>query len=351
MDGYIPILNQDQITPERDRHSQRERDRLNRLQMTSPTRRNRCHAAHDDQNRPPPPVPQPNFVPANEPQAGPVPQPPLYFRYPPLPVEQYPGLPRNAIAHVQRAHHHPPVDYNARLNEQMNAAHNDRCRRHNICQQQDRDEIRQQAQAELMQPPQVLPIHNQHIQPAPPAPPVYGPIHYEGAHNFDNPLHYFAPNHAPPMPMLPEPDYQQFNLQFQNHINAEQREHERIRNDLLQRQAQEEFRRNQVQLQLQQQEAERVRRQAQLQQEEALYLQQQEAERIQRQAQLQQQEAERIQRQAQLQQHEVLRLQQQEAERIQRQAQLQQHETGSIAAAGGSSPTAAASSSPAATAS
>ncbi|KAG1786293.1 uncharacterized protein HD556DRAFT_1313547 [Suillus plorans] len=291
MDGYIPILNQDQITPERDRHSQRERDRLNRLQMTSPTRRNRCHAAHDDQNRPPPPVPQPNFVPANEPP-GPVPQPPLYFRYPPLPVEQYPGLPRNAIAH-----------------------------------QQDRDEIRQQAQAELMQPPQVLPIHNQHIQPAPPAPPVYGPIHYE------------------------EPDYQQFNLQFQNHINAEQREHERIRNDLLQRQAQEEFRRNQVQLQLQQQEAERVRRQAQLQQEEALYLQQQEAERIQRQAQLQQQEAERIQRQAQLQQHEVLRLQQQEAERIQRQAQLQQHETGSIAAAGGSSPTAAASSSPAATAS
>ncbi|KAG1787440.1 uncharacterized protein HD556DRAFT_1501883 [Suillus plorans] len=326
MDGYIPILNQDQITPERDRHSQRERDRLNRLQMTSPT-------------RPPLPVPQPNFVLANEPQAGPVPQPfveqpPPYFRYQPLPVEQYPGLPRNAIAHVQRAHHHPPVDYNARLNEQMNAAHNDRCHRCNIRRQQDRDEIRQQAQAELMQPPQVLPIPNQHIQPAPPTPPAYGPIHYEGPHNFDNPLRYFAPNHAPPMPALPEPDYQQFNLQFQNHINAEQREHERIRNDLLQRQAQEEFRRNQVQLQLQQQEAERVHRQAQLQQEEALHLQQQEAERIQRQAQLQQQEAfrlqqqeaERIQRLALWQQQEALRLQQQEVEEIQRQAQLQQQE-------------------------
>ncbi|KAG1889596.1 uncharacterized protein F5891DRAFT_987406 [Suillus fuscotomentosus] len=274
MDGHIPILNQDQITPERDRHSQRERDRLNQLQMTSPTRRNRRHAAHDNQNRPPPPVPQPNFVPANEPQAGPVPQPfveqpPPYFRYQPLPVEQYPGLPRNAIAQVQRAHHHPPVDYNARLNEQMNAAHNDRRRRRNIRQQQDRDEIRQQAQAELMaagvQPPHILPIHNPHVQPAPPAPPVNGPIHYEGAvgpHNFDDPLCYFVPNHAPPIPALPGPDYHQFNIQFQDHINAVQREHERIRDDLLQRQAQEEFCQNQVQLQLQQQEAERVHRQA-----------------------------------------------------------------------------------------
>ncbi|KAG2134892.1 uncharacterized protein EDB93DRAFT_1107225 [Suillus bovinus] len=114
--------------------------------------------------------------------------------------------------------HHPPVDYNARLNEQMNAAHNDRRRQRNHRRQQDREEIREQAQAELMaagmQPMQVPQVHNQPAQPAP-APPVYGAIHYEGAvgpRNFDNPLHYFAPNPAPPLHGPPEPDYDQFNI-------------------------------------------------------------------------------------------------------------------------------------------
>ncbi|KAG2146183.1 uncharacterized protein EDB93DRAFT_1104551 [Suillus bovinus] len=228
MDGNMPIPNQEHITPERERHSQRECDRVNRLQMTSPTRRNRRHAAHD---RPAPHVPQPNFMPANEPQAGPVPrpfawQPPAHFPYELLPVGQYPGLPRNAIAHVQRAHQHPPVDYNAHLNEQMNAAHNDRRRQRNRRRQQDREEIREQAQAELMaaglQSMQVPQVHNEPAQPAP-APPVYGAIHYEGAvgpHNFDNPLHYFVPNPAPPLDGLPEPDYHQFNIQFQQHLQA-----------------------------------------------------------------------------------------------------------------------------------
>ncbi|KAG2151626.1 uncharacterized protein EDB93DRAFT_1249272 [Suillus bovinus] len=317
MDGNMPILYHEHITPERECHSQREHDRVNCLQMTSPTRRNRRHAAHD----------------------RPAPHPPPHFPYEPLPVGQYPGLPRNAIAHVQRAHQHPPVDYNACLNEQMNAAHNDRRRQRNRRRQQDREEIREQAQAELMaagmQPMQVPQVHNEPAQPAP-APPVYGAIHYEGAvgpHNFDNPLHYFAPNPALPLHGPPEPDYHQFNIQFQHHLQAEQMDNERIRNDLLQRQAQEEFRRRQIQLQLQQQEAERINREAQWRHEEALCLQQ-EAERIQRQAQLQyqealhlqQQEAERFQRQAQLQQQEDLCLQQEEAERIQRQAHLQQQE-------------------------
>ncbi|KAG1746179.1 hypothetical protein EDB19DRAFT_1906060 [Suillus lakei] len=217
--------------------------------MTSPTRRNRCHATHDNQDRPPPPVPQPAFVPANQAQAGPVPrpfawQPPPHFPHEPLPVGQYPSLPRNAIAQVQCAHR-PPVDFNQCLNNQMNAAHNNRHCQCNVRQQQDRDEIRQQVQAELMaagmQPPQIPQIPDEPIQPAPPAPPMYGPIHYEGTvgpHNFDNPLHYFAPNSAPPLLAPPGPDYHQFNMQFQHHFQEEQM---RIRNDLLQRQAQEEF--------------------------------------------------------------------------------------------------------------
>ncbi|KAG1777579.1 hypothetical protein EV702DRAFT_1045320 [Suillus placidus] len=126
-------------------------------------------SAHNNQEMPPPPVPQPNFVPANLPQAGPVPrpfawQPPLNFPHQPLPVGQYPGLPRNAIAHVQRAHALPPVDYNARLNDQMNAAQNNRRRQRDVRRRQDRDEIRQQAQAELraagMQPLQQPHIPN-----------------------------------------------------------------------------------------------------------------------------------------------------------------------------------------------
>ncbi|KAG2048687.1 hypothetical protein BDR06DRAFT_1024265, partial [Suillus hirtellus] len=299
-----------QITPERDHQSQREQDRINRLQMTSPTRRNRCWAAQVIQDRPLPDVPQPNFVPANEPQAGPVLrpfawQPPAHFPYQPLPVERYPGLPRNAIAHVEHAHHHiPPVDYNARLNEQMNAAQNDRRHQRNLHWRQDREEIRQQAQAELMaagiQPPQVPHIPDEPA-PVPPAP-AYGPIHYEGAvgpQNFNDPLHYFAHNPAPPLHAPPQPDYHQFNIQFHHHFQQEEMENERIRNDFLQRQAQEAFHQQQIQLELQQQEARWRNREAQY----AFEIQQQEVEWHNRQAQeahrIQQEEAERADRQAQ----------------------------------------------------
>jgi hypothetical protein len=61
----------------------------------------------------------------------------------------------------------------------------------------------------------------------------------------NNPLHYFVPN-----PVPSEPDYNQFNIQFQHHFQAEQMENERIRCDLLQRQAQEEIHHQQIQLQL-----------------------------------------------------------------------------------------------------
>ncbi|KAG1797677.1 uncharacterized protein BJ212DRAFT_1405120, partial [Suillus subaureus] len=53
MDQNIPILQQPQITPERNRQC------------------NHCHAANNNQDRPLPPAPQPNFMAANEPQAGP----------------------------------------------------------------------------------------------------------------------------------------------------------------------------------------------------------------------------------------------------------------------------------------
>ncbi|KIK31956.1 hypothetical protein CY34DRAFT_19410 [Suillus luteus UH-Slu-Lm8-n1] len=187
-------LNEEQITPERDRQSQRKHDRLNRLQMTSPGRRNRRHAARENQDRLPPPVPQPNFIPANLLQAGPAPQwlPPPNFPHDPLPVAQYPNLPRNAIAHVQHAHR-SCIDYNARLNEQTNAAHNERRRQRNVRRQQDRDEIRQQAQDEpRIHPPQQPRIPDN--EPALPAPPVYGPIQHEGPVGPQNVLH--QPNHT-----------------------------------------------------------------------------------------------------------------------------------------------------------
>jgi hypothetical protein len=255
---FALFRNEEQITPERDRQSQRECDRLNRLQMTSPGRRNHRHAAHENQNRPLPPVPQPNFMPA-----GPAPQwqPPPNFPYNPLPVEQYPNLPQNAIAHVQHAHH-PQIDYNARLNEQMNAAHNERHRQCNVHRQQDRDEIRQQAHDEL----RAADIHP-HQQP-----------------------------HIIPDPILPDPPAP---------LMVEQ-----IRGDLFRRQAQEEFHRQQILQQLQQQEAEWINREAQY----ALEVQQQEAEQIDRCAQealcMQQQEAERIDRQN----RDILRAHQQEEE-------------------------------------
>jgi hypothetical protein len=82
---FAPFRIDEQVTPERDRRSQREQDRLNRLQMTSPSRRNHRHAARENQDRPLPPVPQLDFM-----QAGPAPQwhPPPNFPHNPLPVEQ-----------------------------------------------------------------------------------------------------------------------------------------------------------------------------------------------------------------------------------------------------------------------
>ncbi|KAG2065609.1 hypothetical protein BDR04DRAFT_1121772 [Suillus decipiens] len=171
--------------------------------MTSPTRHNYHHAVQNQnhQNRPAAPI-QPNFMPANELQAAPAMQPPPHFVHQPLPVVQYPGLPQNAIEHT-------------------NAAHNNRHRQHNIRRQQDRQEIRQQVQAELMvgqiQPPSIPHIPDQPVQPAPPMPPVYGPIHYEGAvgpHNFNDPLRHLAHNPTQPIPVPPGPDdHDQFNQQ------------------------------------------------------------------------------------------------------------------------------------------
>ncbi|KAG1785194.1 uncharacterized protein HD556DRAFT_1450944 [Suillus plorans] len=258
-------------------------------------------------------------MPANEPQAGPVLRPfvwppPAHFPYQPLLVEGYPSLPRNAIAHMEHAHHIPPVDYNACLNEQMNAAQNNRRHQRNLCRRQDRDEIRQQAQAELMaarmQPPQVPHIPD---EPAPsalvPPAPAYLPIHYEGAvgpQNFNDPLHYFAPNPAPSLHAPPQLDYHQFNIQFYHHFQQEEMENEQIRNDFLQRQAQEAFHQQQIQLELQQQEARQRNKEAQY----AFEIQQQEVKWCNRQAQeahhLQQEEAEWANRQAQ----ETHRLQQ-----------------------------------------
>ncbi|KAG1758494.1 hypothetical protein EDD22DRAFT_849974 [Suillus occidentalis] len=280
----LPI--EEQITPERDRQSQRERDRLNRLQMTSPGRRNRRHAARENQDMPLPPVPQPNFMPANLLQAGPAPQwqPPPNFPHVPLPVEQYPGLPRNAIAHVQHAHRLPRIDFNARLNEQMNAAHDERLRRRNLRRRQDREEIRHQVHEELMmQPLQQHHIPHGHVEPHPPAPLIHGP------------------HPAPPVPALPQPE----------HLELEQ-----IRNHLLHRQEQEVLRQQQLQQQLQQQENDRIHRQAQ-EDLEAFQLQQQEVRQTQVLHEQQQQEARRIDRQNQ----DILRAQQQEEEAQHRRAQ------------------------------
>ncbi|KAG1749590.1 hypothetical protein EDD22DRAFT_850916 [Suillus occidentalis] len=223
----LPI--EEQITPERDRQSQRERDRLNCLQMTSPGRQNRCHAAHENQDMPLPPVPQPNFMPANLLHAEPAPQwnPPPNFPHIPLPVEQYPGLPRNAIAH-------------------------------------DREEIRHQAHEELMmQPLQQHHIPHGHVEPHPPAPLIHGP------------------HPAPPVPALPQPEHLELE-QIRNHLLHRQEQEvlhqqqlqqqlQQQENDRIHRQAQEDL----EAFQLQQQEV----RQAQVLHEQ----QQQEARRIDRQ--------------------------------------------------------------------
>ncbi|KIK31671.1 hypothetical protein CY34DRAFT_19685 [Suillus luteus UH-Slu-Lm8-n1] len=277
---FAPFRIEEQITPERDRQSQRERDRLNRLQMTSPGRCNRRHAARENQDRPLPPVPQPNFMLPNLQQAGPVWQPPPNFPHQPLPVEQYPGLPRNAIAHVQHAHRLPRIDFNARLNEQMNIAHDERLRRRNLRRRQDREEIRRQVHEELMpagmQPLQQHHIPDGHLEPHPPAPLIHGP------------------HPAPPVPALLQPE----------HLQVEQ-----IRNHLLHRQEQEVFHQQWLQQQLQQQENDHIHRQAQ-EDLEAFQLQQQEVRQAQVFHELQQREAERIDRQNQ----DILRAQQQEEE-------------------------------------
>lgn len=66
-------------TPERDRNSERERERLQRLQMISPSnRRNRVPPIHS-------PVPQPNFA-AYVPPVAPIPPTPLPPNIPPHPT-------------------------------------------------------------------------------------------------------------------------------------------------------------------------------------------------------------------------------------------------------------------------
>ncbi|KAG2337894.1 hypothetical protein BDR05DRAFT_1004682, partial [Suillus weaverae] len=228
------------------------------------------------------------------------------------------------IRQAEEAFHQQQLQQQFQQQEAERLNREARRRQRDIRRRQDRDEIRQQAQAELraagMQPPQQPYIPNEPVHPAPPAPPVYGAIHYEGMvgpHNFDNPLRYFAPNPAPPFHAQPEPDYHQFNIQFQHHFQEEQVvENERIRNDLLQRQAQEEFHRQQLQRQLQQQEAERIHRQVQ-DDLEAFQLQQLQARQAQDALQRQQQGAEQMDRQDQ----DIQRAGQQEEERHHRQQQ------------------------------
>ncbi|KAG1720840.1 hypothetical protein EDB19DRAFT_1917691 [Suillus lakei] len=192
----------------------------------------------------------------------------------PIPMQRFPGLPCNVIEHHKAQHmwrqHHPqpapppvpapalvppfghiPAPAPAALQNEyehhmtnvaaatmnnLEAHHAVRWRRNNP------------------QPPPPPPPPAPAPTPAPAAPPMYGPIHYEGTvgpHNLDNPLQYFAPNPAPPLPALPGPNHHQFNIQFQHHFQEQQREDERVRNDLLQRQAWEAFHQQQIQQQLQ----------------------------------------------------------------------------------------------------
>jgi hypothetical protein len=180
---------------------------------------------------------------------------------------------------VQHAHRLPRIDFNARLNEQMNVAHDERRCQRNLCRRQDREEIRQQVQDELMAGGMQLPQqYNQHIIP-PLHEVVVPPLHPGGIvppqqppHIVENPLNHFAPN---PAPVPPHPNHhQQFNIEFHHH----QMEQMQVRNDLLQRQAQETFHQQQIQQQLQLQEAERANRQAQ----NDLVLQEYEAEQVDR---------------------------------------------------------------------
>ncbi|KAG1720873.1 hypothetical protein EDB19DRAFT_1917673 [Suillus lakei] len=204
----------------------------------------------------------------------------------PIPMQRFPGLPRNVVEHHEAqcmwcqylpppapalappfGHIPAPVPAAPALQNKyerhmanvaaatMNnfEAHLAARRRHNNPQQ---------PQPQLQPQPAPAPAP----APAPPAPPIYGPIHYEGAvgpDNFDNPLHYFAPNPPPPLPAPPGPDYNQFNIQFHHHFQEEQMEDEWVRNDLLHRQEQEALHQQQIQEQLQQQEAEQINREAQ----------------------------------------------------------------------------------------
>lgn len=132
------------MTPERNRQGERERERLQRLQMTSPTLRRQ--RVYDRQEH----IPQPNFAasPSTRPSAPPGLFPPFVMPYnpgqgtlphqvpryhpfygfthpqhrpapnnihPPVPVHAYPNIPRNAIAHhdrqaaYRRQQYQPPV--------------------------------------------------------------------------------------------------------------------------------------------------------------------------------------------------------------------------------------------------
>jgi hypothetical protein len=88
-------------TPERNRQSQREHDHIMRQhQMTSPSIRRQRREAHQTNQAP---IAQPNFGSSSTSTA---PVPPV-SRHPPVPVDEYPGLPRHSIAfHNRQAIYH-----------------------------------------------------------------------------------------------------------------------------------------------------------------------------------------------------------------------------------------------------
>ncbi|KAG2062668.1 hypothetical protein BDR04DRAFT_1146442, partial [Suillus decipiens] len=228
----------------------------------------------------------------------------------PIPMQMFPGLPRNVIEHHEaqrmwRQHHPPPPpglsvpapalgppfgyipppaalqnEYERRMaNVAAATANNHEARR------AARRRRNNPQPAPAPAPPIPIPI------PVPvPAPQnyghyIHGPIHYEGAvgpHNFNNPLQYFGPHPVPPLPAPPQPDYQQFNIQFQHHFQQQEDRQaqdalhqQQIQQQLQQRQAQDALHQQQIQQQLLQQEADRQAQEALHQQQIQQQLQQQ----------------------------------------------------------------------------
>ncbi|KAI5985239.1 hypothetical protein EDD15DRAFT_2200703, partial [Pisolithus albus] len=175
--------NDPHVTPERERTAEREQDRLNRLQMTSPSRRNR---RRPQPTLPAQPIPQPNFgppplamqgfgIPPMLNQPMPFAGHPVAWQYPyfvphPLPMNQYPGLPRNAVEHI--LHNNHGVDRAAQVVEQTQIMHMQRVQR----RRQGRGQLRQQVQAEVMAlQPAAPPPPAPPPSPVPPSPPLLQP--------------------------------------------------------------------------------------------------------------------------------------------------------------------------------